>query len=129
MKRIAVFVVVGSAAALTHLVVVALLVRELALAPLVANLPAFLTAFGVSFLGHLRGSFRDHDASWRRALPRFFAVAVLGFALNEAIYAALLAWFGRAHYVVALILTLVAVACVTYVLSRRWAFAARGLAP
>ena len=89
--------------------------------PLLANVFGWLVAFGVSFSGHYRWTFRDHGVPlWRSAL-RFFAVSASGFAINEATYAFLLDW-SRLRYDVVLAVVLVAVAGGTYLLSRHWAF-------
>jgi putative flippase GtrA len=81
----------------------------------------WLVAFTVSFVGHHLLTFRGHGAALRSAATRFFIVSAGGFAINEATYAVLLGWMAR-RYDVALALVLVAVAVLTYLLSRHWAF-------
>ena len=66
-------------------------------------------------------TFRDRQVPVRRALRRFFALSALGFAVNQSAYALLLQ-HGGLSYRVALALVLLAVAALTYVASRRWAF-------
>jgi len=124
MSRVARFVAVGCAAAAVHWLVVVLLVSHWQLAPLLANIPAWLTAFGVSFGGHHRLTFGDHQAPVGSSLRRFFMVSALGFVLNQGAYAALLRFSGQ-RYDVALLIVLVAVAVLTYLLSRAWAFRGR----
>jgi putative flippase GtrA len=119
--RLAFFVAVGCCAAAVHWGVVVWLVSGHGWMPLVANLVGWLVAFGVSFLGHFSLTFRGHGAGWGQAVSRFFLVSAGGFAVNEATYAALLHWSGR-RYDLVLAAVLVAVAGVTYVLSRHWAF-------
>lgn len=114
------FGLVGAGAAAVHLGLVWCLVAQFALAPLLANVLGFCTAFVVSFVGHHRRTFAAHAAPVRRALPRFLLVAVLGFASNEILYALLL-HLGM-EYRLALFLVLVAVAGMTWLLSRYWAF-------
>jgi putative flippase GtrA len=114
------FGVVGASAAAVHLGTVWLLVSQLALAPLLANVLGFCAAFIVSFIGHHRRTFAAHAAPLSQALPRFLLVAVLGFAANEILYALLLHW--GLEYRLALFLVLVAVAGMTWLLSRYWAF-------
>lgn len=121
MKQIHWFVVVGALAALVHLSVVRGLV-PLGLPPLAANVFGFLVAFGVSYVGHRRFTFATAKASVRQSLPRFFATALASFALNEALYAILLATTAL-NYAVALFIVLVVVALVTFVVSKYWAFA------
>jgi len=114
------FGLVGASAAALHLGLVWLLVAQFSLAPLLANVLGFCGAFVLSFIGHHQRTFAAHAAPMRQALPRFLLVAVLGFACNEVLYALLLQ-LGM-DYRVALFLVLVAVAGMTWVLSRYWAF-------
>ena len=122
--RLVRFIAVGSLAALLHWGVVVLLVEARGLAPLFANVAGWLGAFMLSFAGHQCWTFGDHGAPPARAAGRFFLVSAGGFALNEAAYALLLqatAW----RYDGLLVIVLLAVAVITYWLSRRWAFAGR----
>lgn len=115
------FVTVGCTAAATHWVVAVLCVEHLALAPLLANVVGWLVAFQVSLFGHYHLTFKHQGAPWRQAAVRFFAVALLGFALNELAYATLL-HLTSLRYDIALALVLIGVAVLTFVLSRFWAF-------
>ena len=90
--------------------------------PLAANVLGWLVAFIVSFAGHHRLTFRGHGAAPGPAAVRFFAISAGGFAVNEAAYALLLAW-SDLRYDVVLAGVLLAVAALTYLLSRHWAFA------
>lgn len=124
--RVGRFVVVGCAAAAVHWSVVRAVVDGWAVAPLLANVLGWVVAFGVSFAGHHRWTFGDapgRDA--RRSLPRFLLVSLAGFAVNEATYAALLGGLGGWRYDVVLAIVLVAVAGLTFVASRLWAFRGR----
>lgn len=114
------FGLVGASAAAVHLGTVWLLVSRLELAPLSANVLGFCAAFVVSFIGHHRRTFASHAAPLSQALPRFLMVAVLGFVCNEILYALLLLL--GLEYRLALFLVLVAVAGMTWLLSRYWAF-------
>ncbi|GAA3999279.1 hypothetical protein GCM10022279_23750 [Comamonas faecalis] len=118
------FVLVGGAAAATHLAVVALLVALLGLAPLAANVLAFLVAFVVSYNGHALLTFSGSGARGWPVVARYFAVASLGFAINELLYAAALHWL-HWHYLWSLLAVLLLVAIGTFVLSKFWAFKAR----
>ena len=118
------FVVVGGAAAATHLLAVGALVAGLGLSPLVANIWAFLLAFVVSYHGHARLTFAADQVRGRGALLRFFAVASASFAVNELLYALALQrlhW----HYFWGQAAILVLVALGTFLLSKFWAFKAR----
>lgn len=108
------------AAALTHWSVAVLALPWCS--PLWANVLGFAVAFQVSFLGHWRWSFRQQNARWQQALPRFAVVASTSFGCNELMLAGLLRWTAW-PVPVSLALVLVAVASLTFVLSRFWAFA------
>jgi len=103
---------------------VVLIVEQWALPPLAANVVGWLCAFGVSFTGHYRLTFADHSAPPLRSAARFFLISATGFAINESTYAIALR-FSRVPYDVLLAIILVAVAVLTYLTSRHWAFARR----
>lgn len=115
------FGMVGAAAAATHFVVAVACVRGLSLDPQLANVVGFLIAFALSFLGQWRWTFGAHAAPLARALPSYFLVALTGFAANALAYRWLLT-HTPLRYDVALALVLIAVAAMTFVLSRFWAF-------
>lgn len=104
-----------------HWCVVVALVSRLGWWPLVANVAGWLTAFTVSFAGHHRWTFRGHGGAAGASARRFFLVSAGGFVTNEAAYAWLLR-DGAHRYDLALAVVLAAVAVVTYLLSRHWAF-------
>lgn len=115
------FVIVGIAAAATHLGVVAVLVEGPGLAPQHANVLAWAVAFGVSFGGHFRLTFSGSGAALGPAARRFALVSFGGFLLNQSAYTLLLRW-SPWNYELLLALVLVGVAALTFVLSRWWAF-------
>jgi putative flippase GtrA len=119
------FVVTGTAAAATHLAVVALLVERLAWRPSHANVAGFAVAFWVSFAGHYLLTFRGFGAHWAGAALRFAAVAVAAFVVNQLAYVWLLARTPPQWYLAVLAAVLLAVAAATFVASRFWAFARR----
>jgi len=123
MRQIAIFIAVGSAAAITHLTVVALVVELLHLKPLAANVIGFCVAFLVSFCGHARWTFPISPERYAAARTRFFAVACTGFVLNQAAYAEALHLLGPRTYLPALAAVLIGVAVATFLLSKLWAFA------
>ncbi len=123
MRQIAIFIAVGSAAALIHLTVVAFVVELLHLKPLAANVMGFIVAFLVSFGGHARWTFPISPQRYTAARTRFFAVACTGFVLNQAAYAEALHLFGPRTYLPALAAVLIGVAIATFLLSKLWAFA------
>lgn len=115
------FIAVGGTAAATHLLVVVLLVRGLAMAPLLANVAAFLIAFVVSYSGHAWLTFAEKKAPHAQALPRFFLVACSSFALNELLYYLALHQL-HWHYAWSLVAVLVVVAVFTFIAAKCWAF-------
>ncbi len=124
MNSLAWFGLIGASAAAVHMGMVWWLVEQFQMPALLANVLGFLLAFCVSFVGHHKLSFAAQQAQVRQALPRFAAVALLGFVSNEALYALLLR--AGLEYRLALFLVLVAVAGMTWLLSRFWAFRADG---
>lgn len=115
------FLLVGSAAALTHLGVFAWLTHATRWWPELANAVGFIVAFGVSFVGHRWLSFADAGTSVSQSFVRFAGTAVAGFACNELCFIVLyrgLGWPSGLALVAALILA----AGQTFVLSRYWAF-------
>ena len=125
------FVLVGGAAAATHLMAVALWVHWAGMAPLVANGLAFLMAFVVSYNGHACLTFARARARGWAVVGRYFAVASLSFAVNELLYAAALRWLNWNYLVsllMVLMLMLMLVAVGTFALSKIWAFKTPGKA-
>ncbi|RYF27096.1 MAG: GtrA family protein [Comamonadaceae bacterium] len=118
------FVLVGGAAAATHLAVAAVLVAGVAMAPLAANVLAFLVAFVVSYHGHALLTFASAQARGAAVAARYFAVASLSFAANEVLYYVAL-YRLHWHWFWSLAAVLVLVAAGTFVLSKFWAFKAR----
>ena len=116
------FVLVGGAAAATHLAVVGLLVTFAGLAPLHANVLAFLIAFVVSYNGHALLTFSSAQVRGWAVMAKFFAVACLSFAANEFLYYIALHWL-HWHYLPSLFAVLLVVAVVTFVAAKFWAFA------
>lgn len=118
------FVTVGTVAAGVHFAVVVVLVSQGLLAPLWANAVGWIVAFMASYAGHRGLTFRHQGASTARSLARFFVISAAGFLVNETAYAVLLRHSGLG-YQAALALILVAMATLTYLASRHWAFQGR----
>ena len=115
------FVAVGCAAAATHWLVAVACVDRAGLPPLVANVLGWLVAFFVSFGGHYRLTFRHQRKELVTAFRRFFLVSAGGFLINELSYAFLLK-ATAVPYDLLLAAILVAIAFLTFVVSRLWAF-------
>jgi putative flippase GtrA len=120
-RQISWFIAVGCAAAATHWLTVVCCVEVFGAPPLLANLVGWLVAFGVSFSGHYRLTFRHQAGAWHVAARRFFFISAGGFLINEASYAWLLQRTAL-RYDVLLALVLVAIAILTFLFSRLWAF-------
>jgi putative flippase GtrA len=123
MHQIAIYVLVGSTAAFTHLAVARAMVEMLAVHPLGGNLAGFCMGFVVSFGGHSRWTFPTARENIAAARMRFFAVAFTGFVINQAAYAWALQIFGRDYYFPILVAVILGVAAASFVLSKLWAFA------
>jgi putative flippase GtrA len=113
------FLVVGGAAALTHMVVFAL--AQARMWPELANALGFCIAFGVSFAGHRLLSFQDAGTTVATSLRRFAVTALAGFASNELVFVLLLRGLDWPA-LLALFAALVFAAGQTFLLSRFWAF-------
>ncbi|CAJ50536.1 GtrA family protein [Bordetella avium] len=120
-RQIALFILVGCAAAATHWLAAVLCVEFGGMAPAWANVVGWLLAFAVSFSGHYRLTFRHLALSWIVAARRFFLVSAAGFAVNELAFVWLL-HTTRLPYELLLGLILIVLACLTFVASRLWAF-------
>ena len=113
------FVVVGAAAAVTHLLV--FMLAQSHMWPELANALGFVVAFFVSFSGHRNLSFRDAGTTVAQSFLRFAVTALAGFAGNEIIFVLLLRGLGWPS-LQALLVALVFAAGQTLLLSRFWAF-------
>ena len=120
-RQLILFILVGTLAAVTHWGIVIAVVQLLDAPALLANLCGWLIAFGVSFSGHYWLTFRQQKARLAPALKRFFVVSAAGFAVNEASYALLLKYSGL-RYDILLGLILIALAVLTFLAGRLWAF-------
>ncbi|MDD4945086.1 MAG: GtrA family protein [Rhodoferax sp.] len=113
------FLMVGGAAAATHMGVFAL--AQSHMWPELANAMGFGVAFGVSFAGHRLLSFKDTSTPVATSLQRFAVTALAGFASNELVFMLLLRTLGWPS-LLALFVALLFAAGQTFVLSRFWAF-------
>lgn len=118
-SQLARFGVVGVGAMTVHWLVVAAIV-PLGIRELIANVIGFAVAFNVSYFGHHYWTFAS-TAETTTTFKRFLTVAITSFIVNECLYSLLLN-FTTLDYRTALAIVLVAVAALTFVLSRLWAF-------
>ena len=121
-NRIIKFGLVGFLAMFTHWIIVLLLV-QLGLNPLLANVVGFLGAFPVSYSGHKHWTFKipNYSIDHRQSLQRFFMVATNSFVLNEFLYFVLLT-YTTLNYMLALAMVLIFVSLLTFICSYYWAF-------
>lgn len=114
------FALVGVVATSIHIGVVWILISQFMVAPFLANLIAFLTAFVFSFTGQYIWTFRS-DRHWLSALARFFFIASSAFAVNNIVLISLL----RSELMnssLAAVLAVFVIPLFTYFSGRFWAF-------
>jgi putative flippase GtrA len=122
--RVLRFLLIGGLAGTIHLISEVILVENLHLHPLVANIFAFLIAFCVSFTGQRFLTFADSTQTVQQSLPRFFLIAASAFLINQLLFALALFFFPIPYYL-ALFIVVLTVAAGTFVASKKWAFATR----
>ena len=115
------FCLVGSAAACAHFAVTVLCVASLRWSPLLANCAGYVIGLATSYGGQSRITFRRTREN-REPLGRFVLSSLTGFAVNSAVFSAILRWTSL-DYRIALATALVIAAAVTFVLMDRWVFA------
>lgn len=116
------FGIVGLSAAALHFSIVVCLVHYLQLAPLVANVFAFLFAFQVSYWGHRCWTFKWTTASHRIALPKLLIVQLINFGINETLFFIFLSL--NYPYPIALLIVLTILPIFTFIVSKWWVFKA-----
>jgi putative flippase GtrA len=114
------FAVVGVIATVIHVGIVWILITQISIEPLPANLVAFLTAFTVSFSGQYIWTFRS-SRNWKSAIIRFFTIAFIGFLFNNVVLITLLAigFLSDSH---AAVLSACVIPVISYFAGRFWAF-------
>ena len=115
------FVVVGCAAAATHWITAVACIALLGVRPFLANFIGWCVAVLVSFSGHYFLTFRHQEKTLLPAMRRFVTISAGGFAINELAFVYLLRPT-RIPYYWLLAMILVAIAALTFVFSRHWAF-------
>lgn len=120
------FIIMGSLAALVHLAVLYSAVTFLAIAPAWANAIAFLVAFVVSFIGHLKVTFKQshltQTTSVNSRLIKWFVSAVSGFILNQGLFLLGLAWLGESYYLLIWLVVTGIVTALSFLMGKLWAF-------
>lgn len=110
----------GAIGTAVHYAVLVALVQGLQAGAVVASTIGAMVGAGINYALNHRFTFAS-DASHRRALPRFAAVAAAGIALNALVMAGVLALAGP-HYLVAQVAATLAVLAAGYFANRAWTF-------
>lgn len=117
------FISVGGGATIVHVVAALFLNGVLAIAPLWANCFAFVLAWSVSYWGNWRWTFAAASAH-RSAMPRFLALSVCLFGINQAIVyvgTVVLGW----PFWASMVLVLLIIPPLGFLAGRLWAFLPR----
>jgi len=118
---------VGIAATLVHTVSYVGLIEFLLVAPLLANLIAFVVAVAVSYLGHSRWTFATDATAYQAQksparFTKFVATTISGLLLNSlVVYLVTEVW--RQHYGWSVVGMLTLVPAAIFVLNKYWVFA------
>lgn len=123
MRKVVLFGLVGLTASVVHFLLAATLFSYLGVNLFLANVFGFLLAFSVSYFGHYYLTFRSRQAH-RTAITRFVVTALTGFAVNN-VSLAMMTWAIGYESQWSLATAIIVAAAVVYLLSGRWAFAAR----
>ena len=114
------FGVVGLTAAFVHFGVVVLLVQNVRLTPLNANIFGFMVASQVSYWGHRIWTFEARDTLHSIALPRILLVQMFNFAANQTLFYIFLTL--HLPYTIALIVVLTVLPIFTFLSNKFWVF-------
>ena len=115
------FAAVGGTATAVHAVVALMLHYQFGIGALTANAAAFVTAWGVSYIANWAWTF-EAASPHQTSAPRFFAISVSGFALNQALLWLTFTVLGWPMWL-ALIPSVIAVPAASFAASYLWAFA------
>jgi len=113
------FGAVGLIGTACHYTVLISLVQGLHSRPVAASTLGAIVGALVNYILNRRLTFAS-DRPHREALPRFMAVAIVGFGLNAAIMALLIYW--SLHYILAQVIATSAVLLLTFGANRWWTF-------
>lgn len=114
------FGVVGTLAACVHFSVVVLMVKQFSLAPLIANIAGFASAFQISYWGHRLWTFRAVDTLHRVAVPKLLLVQLINFLANETLFYIFLSF--HFPYQIALFIVLTILPVFTFTCNKLWVF-------
>ena len=111
---------VGLSATAIHGSVLFFLVEKLAVGPVLASIPAFLTALVTSFLINHHWTFAINGGYWRY-FSRYTAVSAAGLILNIAIMYGAVSLMHQ-PYAVGLGVVIIFVPLISFLLQRHWTF-------
>ena len=119
--RVLLFCLIGTTAACAHFATAVWCVGWLHWPPLSASCAGYMVGLATSYGGQSRITFRRANVG-REPFGRFLLSSLTGFALNSALFAALLR-LTLIDYRIALVVSLVMASAVTFLLMDRWVFA------
>jgi putative flippase GtrA len=123
LRKFIVYCVVGFAATGAHYIVMFALVKWGGTSELLATCVGYISGAFVKYpLNH--GMVFASRERHRDAMPKFMIGLVIGFVLNAAVFAALLAYLDP-HYMIAQVFTTGIVLFANYLLARYWIFFTR----
>lgn len=114
------FGLVGITSTCVHILIVWLLLSQTSLPTLVANMLAFLTAFGISFTGNYLWTFRSPGHPGK-TMGRFLLISFSAFAVNSLLLAGLLS-AGWLAPTASAIVSAAVIPVITFLASRLWGF-------
>lgn len=123
LMQMAKFGLVGLTATATHIAILLLLVEKLGVGPVLASVPAFLTALVISFLVNHHWTFVAQGA-YHRYFSRYAAVSAAGLILNTAIMYGTVSLMHK-PYIVGLGAVIILVPLFSFLLQRNWTFGGR----
>lgn len=112
---------VGTLAAVTHMLAAFLIVEAGWASPAWANVGAFLCAFLVSYIGHRRYTF-SYAGKNSDSIGKWFVVSVCGFLFNQLLFVSALHLFPHVFYLVLMFVVTAMMAVASYLLGKYWAF-------
>lgn len=115
------FCLIGGAAAAAHFAGTVVCVIALRWPPMLANCIGYAAGLATSYGGQSRITFR-RSRGHGEPVGRFVVSSLSGFALNSALFSAMLHWT-LLDYRLALAIALLITAIVTFIILDRWVFA------
>lgn len=116
------FVAVGAVSALVHVSALYIWVHFYDIAPVYANVFAFLCAFLVSFCGHYLFTFVSGNKKLWRCLVKWFLSSCSAFLLNQLLYMLGLFLLGNRYYLLLWFVVTIIVTVFSFIIAKYWAF-------